>query len=207
MKKTGISLICIALLVVFIGSADRVEGIWHEKDKSILEKGKEFLKEKAAVITGGYRMNRPEGYREWIFVGAPVTPNDLNDGKAAFPEFHNVYIDPDSYAEYKKTGAFRNGTTLVKELVSVGTKKAVSGNGYFQGEYIGLEVAVKDSEKFPEEPGNWAYFSFTDPGKPIMDTATISPESACNACHKANAAEDRVFTQYYPVLKAAKPMK
>ena len=25
---------------------------------------------------------RPEGYREWVYVGTPVTPNDMNDGKA-----------------------------------------------------------------------------------------------------------------------------
>ena len=41
---------------------------------------------------------RPTDYREWIFVGAPVTPKDMNDGKPAFPEFHNVYIDPASWA-------------------------------------------------------------------------------------------------------------
>jgi len=41
-------------------------------------------------------LERPTGFREWIYVGTPVTPNDLNDGAAAFPEFHNVYIDPES---------------------------------------------------------------------------------------------------------------
>lgn len=40
---------------------------------------------------------RPTGYREWVYVGTPVTPNDMNDGKAAFPEHHNVYIDPQSW--------------------------------------------------------------------------------------------------------------
>ena len=30
---------------------------------------------------------RPTGYRTWVFVGTPVTPNELNDGKAPFPEF------------------------------------------------------------------------------------------------------------------------
>ena len=43
-------------------------------------------------------LQRPEGYREWVYVGTPVTPNDMNDGKAPFPEFHNVYIDPESFA-------------------------------------------------------------------------------------------------------------
>ena len=150
---------------------------------------------------------RPEGYRTWIFVGTPVTPNDMNDGKAPFPEFHNVYIDPGSYKHYKKTGKFREGTILVKELVSVGSKKAASGNGYFEGDFIGLEATVKDSKRFAKEPGNWAYFSFTnkDHSLPYKATAPAFPAPACNACHQANAADDWVFTQYYPVLRAAKP--
>src|ERR1700744_4379065 len=28
----------------------------------------------------------PKNYREWIFVGSPLTPNALNDGHANFPE-------------------------------------------------------------------------------------------------------------------------
>lgn len=72
---------------------------------------------------------QPQGYREWIYVGTPVTPNELNNGKAAFPEFHNVYIHPDHFKKWKKTGAFPDGTILMKELVSVGSKQAVSGSG------------------------------------------------------------------------------
>ena len=68
------------------------------------------------------QLERPTGFREWIYVGTPVTPNELNDGKAAFPEHHNVYIDPDSWAHYKRTGEFRDGTVLIKELISVGSK-------------------------------------------------------------------------------------
>lgn len=148
---------------------------------------------------------RPDGYREWIYVGTPVTPNDLNDGKAPFPEFHSVYIDPDSWAHWQRTGTFRNGTILVKELISVGSKSAVSGIGYFMGEFIGLEATVKDSERFPGAAGNWAYFSFTDADhRSLKKTASAFPESACAFCHKANAADDLVFTQYYPVLRAHK---
>ena len=33
-------------------------------------------------------------WREWPYIGAPLTPNALNDGAAPFPEFHSVYIDP-----------------------------------------------------------------------------------------------------------------
>lgn len=160
---------------------------------------------------------RPIGYREWVFVGTPLTPNDMNDGKAPFPEFHAVYIDPDSWAHWKKTGKFREGTILMKELISVGSKAAVSGKGYFMGEFLGLEATIKSSKRFPDEPGNWAYFSFTvgetagkatdkpKHGAPLKRTAAAFPSASCNSCHDASAADDWVFTQYYPVLSAAKP--
>ena len=55
-------------------------------------------------------------WRTWFFVGAPTTPNALNGGKANFPEFHNVYIQPWAYAMYKKTNEFPEGTIMAKEL-------------------------------------------------------------------------------------------
>jgi hypothetical protein len=147
---------------------------------------------------------RPTGYREWIYVGTPLTPNDLNNGHAAFPEFHVVYIDPASYKAYEKTGKFPEGTVMVKELILVGDRKAPSGNGYFMDGFYGLECAVKDSKRFPKEPGNWAFFSFTNPGHPPNAKAKAKTTDACNVCHQQNAADDWVYTQYYPVLKAAK---
>jgi hypothetical protein len=145
---------------------------------------------------------RPEEYRTWVYVGTPLTPNDLNPPEAPFPEFHNVYIDPDSWAHYENTGEFRDGTILMKELVTVGSKAAVSGIGYFMGEFIGLEATIKSAEHFPDEPGNWAYFSFGH-AYPLAESAVAFPAAACNTCHEVSAAQDFVFTQYYPVLGAA----
>ncbi|MFT5139554.1 MAG: hypothetical protein ACI9H8_000943 [Lysobacterales bacterium] len=162
-----------------------------------------FAKEFFEIKDG--KLERPTGYREWIYVGTPVTPNDMNNGKAAFPEHHNVYIDPKSWAHWKKTGEFREGTILVKELVSVGSKAAVSGNGYFQGDYIGLEATIKSKKHFPDEPGNWAYYSFSNPDlKTLASTAEAFAPESCNSCHAVSAADDFVFTQYYPVLTAGK---
>lgn len=144
---------------------------------------------------------RPTQYREWIFVGSQVTPKDMNDGKPAFPEFHNVYIDPASWSYWKRTGKFRNETIFVLEMVSVGDKKSSSGNGYFQGEFGGLAAAVKSKRRFPDKTDNWAYYGF-DEGK---RTAAAQPDDACAACHKANAGDDMVFIQHYPALSAAKP--
>ncbi len=147
---------------------------------------------------------RPTGYREWIFIGSPLTPNDMNDGKAAFPEFHNVYIDPAGWAHWKHSGEFRDGTVIVKELVSVGGKHAPSGNGYFQGEYIGLEAMVKSQQHLPDATGNWGFFRYTIENSPqLHEAASAQPEQNCMACHRAEAAKDQVFTQFYPVLRAA----
>ena len=151
------------------------------------------------------QLERPTNYREWVYVGTPVTPNDMNNGKAAFPEFHNVYIDPESWDHWKKKGEFREGTILVKELVSVGSKSAVSGKGYFMGDYIGLEATIKSKKLFPNEPGNWSYFSFSTPDhKTLNKKAKAFPAQSCNACHSAAADDDFVFTQYYPVLSNGK---
>ncbi|MDD1783360.1 cytochrome P460 family protein [Enterovibrio sp. ZSDZ35] len=150
-------------------------------------------------------LQRPTGYREWVYVGTPVTPNDMNNGKAAFPEHHNVYIDPKSWAHWKETGEFRDGTIIMKELVSVGSKAAVSGNGYFQGEFIGLEATIKSKKHNPNEPGNWSYYSFSTPDHDALtEVAKPFPAASCNACHQSAAADDFVFTQYYPVLRAGK---
>jgi Cytochrome P460 len=158
----------------------------------------------AVEFTPDGKMKRPDGYRNWVYVGAVVTPNDLNDGEAAFPEFHSVYMDPESFAHYEKTGEFRDGTVMIKELIGVGAKEATSGKGYFMGDFRGLEASIKDSKRFKDEPGSWAYFSFGHK-YPLKAEATKQAAASCNACHQTSAAKDDVFSQYYPVLRAAAP--
>lgn len=151
-------------------------------------------------------LEQPTGYREWVYVGTPLTPNELNGGEAPFPEFHSVYINPIAWQVYQRTGKFPDGTVLVKELISVGSKAASSGKGYFMGEFVGLETAIKDSKRFPDEPGSWAYFSFGH-SYPLAKQAKAQKTASCAACHTALAADDMVFTQYYPVLRAGKGAK
>jgi hypothetical protein len=153
--------------------------------------------------TADGKLKAPVGFRKWPYVGASVTPNDLNDGHALFPEFHSIYMDPESFAEYQKTGEYREGSVFVKELISVGAKEASSGKGYFMGDFLAIEVAIKDSKRFKNEPGSWAYFSFD--GKAHQKESALHPTASCNKCHEDDAAEDFVFSQFYPVLTAAKP--
>lgn len=160
-------------------------------------------------------VNAPTDWRQWVFVGTPLTPNALNGGKAAFPEFHNVYVEPSAFAHFAETGEWANGTQIAKELTllhagddcdeDTGACFEVSGQGYFQGEFSGLELTVKDTERFADQPGGWAYYSFGHKPEPYEKTAEAFPAESCNSCHEASADTDFVFTQFYPVLRAAQP--
>ena len=68
----------------------------------------------------------------------------------------------------------------------------------------GFEIAHKDSKRYSEETGGWAYYTFGHHDEPYADSAAAMPNAACAACHTAAAIEDMVFTQYYPILNAAK---
>src|SRR5207247_6259646 len=58
-------------------------------------------KAKAAPVefTADGKLKRPVGYRKWVYVGEVVTPNDMNDGEATFPEYQSVFMEPTSLDE------------------------------------------------------------------------------------------------------------
>jgi hypothetical protein len=147
----------------------------------------------------------PKGWRTWVFIGAPLTPNALNNGQASFPEFHNVYIEPGSYAIYKKTGEFPEGTIFFKELQLAlpgeypdGSRTEPSGRGYFPAAYNGADVTVKDSKKYAAT-GGWGYYNFNH-HEPKAATAMPRSKDECASCHIASAKKDDVWTQFYPLL-------
>jgi hypothetical protein len=162
----------------------------------------------AAVFNPDGTMQLPTGFRKWVFVGAPLTPNALNNGKANFPEYHHVYIEQKNVDAYLKTGEFPEGTVIVKELTRVlkpefpdGSRKEPSGRGYFNGEYNGMDVTVKDSKRFADT-NNWGFFNFGHHAWPIEETATEASAAECAGCHIANVAQtDMTWIQFYPLLR------
>lgn len=147
----------------------------------------------------------PADFEQWVYVGSPLTPNALNGGKANFPEFHNVYIQPGAYREYKRTGVFPEGTIMFKELQLTlkgdrpdGSRAEASGRGYFPGALNGADVSVKDTKRFADTNG-WGYFDFNH-NEPKAATAKLQPRKVCAECHVAGAKKDMVWTQFYPRL-------
>jgi len=110
--------------------------------------------------------------------------------------FHNVYLEPRAYAEYIRSARFPDQTMLAMTMHGPAEPVPPLKRGLFEGEFIGLEVAVKDPKRFE---GGWAYFVFGT-GGPGAEARAL-PRAACQRCHAAHAARDNVFVQFYPVLR------
>jgi hypothetical protein len=153
----------------------------------------------------------PTEYHDWVFLGSPLTSNAPNNGKAGFPEYHNVYVRREPLAIYRKTGAFPEGTMMLKELqltipsttgAKDGSTQEPSRVGYFPGARNGLDISVKDSKKYAETK-NWGFFTIGHHAPPYTKTAPLAAIESCAFCHVANATKDMVFTKFYtPILDA-----
>ncbi len=147
----------------------------------------------------------PTGFRKWVFLGSPLTPNALNDGAAGFPEYHNVYVRPEALKIYRETGEWPDGTIMLKELQLTqrgtyedGSRDEASGRGFFPGELHGIDISVKDSERFKDTNG-WGFFNFGHHAPPYAEVAEVAPAENCAACHMANP-EGMVFKQFYNLI-------
>jgi hypothetical protein len=147
------------------------------------------------VFDAGGALVRPEGYREWVFVGASLGLSyaqvKMDDGPGAF---HHTYLSPEAYREFRRSGRFPDRTVLVLELHEAASKVAPSRHGLFEGRRLALEAAVKDARL----PDGWAYYSFGDGSE---RTARAEARGSCFECHRQHARTDNVFVQFYPVLR------
>jgi hypothetical protein len=148
------------------------------------------------------RLVRPEGYREWMFVGANLGMGYTEGQAKPRTNYHSIYMQREAYQHYAKTGTFPDHTMMVMEVFSQGTNASINKTGSFADKSIGIEVALKDSAKFPEE--KWAYFNFIGEGdKPLADAGAFRKD-ACWSCHNKHAQVDNVFVQFYPALRDLK---
>jgi len=142
---------------------------------------------------------RPRGYQAWTFAGGPVGL-DYSDRKPAEGPgvFHTVYLQPEAYRHYARTGKFPEKTMLVLELREPGEREVIVKQGWFAGKLVGVAAAVKDHGRFPNE--GWAYFDFGEAG----GKASALAPARCHRCHSEHGADDNVFVQFYPALRELK---
>ena len=156
----------------------------------------------------------PAGFESWVFVGSNLGLNynretraqtALDTGRGERREFHNVYINPEAYAHFAATGEFPVPTILVMERFAAADKEpnGILTAGMYDGDRVGLEVAVKNTARPDGKPTPWAYYDFTDrsnPSQPVASAAAF-PDASCQNCHREHASRDNVWVQFYPVLR------
>ncbi|HJZ59226.1 MAG TPA: cytochrome P460 family protein [Gemmataceae bacterium] len=157
-------------------------------------------------------LKRPADFRTWVFVGANIglryhkdlpdtTPREQDLGRKAEPgEFHNVYIRPEAYEHYLKTGKFPDLTVLVMEVFEAKERdaKGIVSKGFFPGAHRRVEVAVKNGKRPDGSKTDWAYYDFDTPQKA---TASAFRDATCYDCHLKHADVDNVWVQFYPTLR------
>src|SRR5438067_6873249 len=95
-------------------------------------------------------LKRPADYQTWVFVGSniglqyrkPVTETTEREQERRKEkekgDFHNVYINAEAYAHYKKTGKFPDKTMLVMDVYEAKDKepKNIVSKGFFPGNQL-----------------------------------------------------------------------
>jgi hypothetical protein len=139
----------------------------------------------------------PEDYREWIFVssGLGMSYSEEGQSRAENPRFDNVFVKPESYRAFMKTGKWPNGTMFVMEVRRSKTKDSINNTGSFQEELLGIEAEVKDAARFSSGWGFYAFTTATKSGK-LLPAATTE----CQSCHSQHGAVENTFVQFYPTL-------
>lgn len=142
----------------------------------------------------------PTDYRrQWAHLGSWVVPQDGAPGQG----FHDVYTQPDSVTAFRATGAFPDGTMLIKEIRAVEQGTKTTGEAMWAGSTKVWFVMVKDTTgRFTDHPNwsegwGWALFKADDPSKNV----SVSFAQDCKGCHVPAQKTDWVFVEGYPTLQ------
>ena len=159
-------------------------------------------KDQTAQFTENGRLKRPTGFEEWVMVGASTglsyaEPQQAPQAGAPPGMFHNIYLQPWAYRYAIKHGSFPDGAMLVMTFYEPSRKSRPAKFGFYEGNRIpGIEVHMK---KAGIDSTGWAFFGFAS--DTTSSSAKIPGAAACYSCHKAEAAFDQTFTQFYPALR------
>ena len=144
--------------------------------------------------TSDSQLKLPGHYRQWIYLSSGF---DMSYNPAMqmgdHHMFDNVFVNPQAYEAFVRTGTWPDKTMLVLEIRGAEAKGSINQKGNYQGAIMGLEVHLKDEARFP---GKWAFFGFENGRTAKM----ISTSADCYSCHAAHGAVDTTFVQFYPTL-------
>ena len=109
-----------------------------------------------------------------------------------------MYIQPQAYDHFMETGEFPEKTILAME--TPGSRESINQAGYFEKDFVGMAVAVKDRERYEE---GWAYLSYGDPAGGLKPAAAAFPKETCFNCHAEHGPRTTSSRSSIPSCNAA----
>jgi hypothetical protein len=165
----------------------------------------------AAAPTGAAdtTLQRPPDVRELVFLSSgqgmaygPAADKAKQAGGS--PPFTNVFVSPQAYRSFMRTGMWPDGATFFLEVRAGVAHTSHGTHGSSQGQVLALEAEKKDSIRYPG--AGFAYFDF-GPGGADQKARPLPATASCYACHRQHGAVEWTFTQFYPEqLAVAKKM-
>jgi len=144
--------------------------------------------------TNDAQLKFPADYREWIFLSSGSGMTYGPQARPGPPLFDNVFVNPESYRAFLKTGHWPDKTTFILEIRASESHGSINNGGHFQTDITGIEAEVKDG-------ANWTFYGFPLTAGTPSATAKAFPRTAtCYACHGTNTAVENTFVQFYPQL-------
>jgi hypothetical protein len=144
--------------------------------------------------TSDGQLRLPANYREWVYLSSGFDMSYNPAMQMGHHMFDNVFVNPEAWRAFVKTGTWPDKTVLVLEARGAEDKFSINQKGNFQGAAVmGLEVHIKDQARFA---GKWAFFGFSSGTTAKMIPATEN----CYSCHRDHGAVDTTFVQFYPTL-------
>ena len=144
--------------------------------------------------TSDGQLRLPANYREWVYLSSGFDMSYNPAIQMGHHMFDNVFVNPEAWRAFVKSGAWPDKTVLVLEARRAEDKGSINQKGNFQGAAVmGLEMHVKDQTRFASK---WAFFGFSG-----GQTAKMIPLTEnCYGCHRDHGAVDTTFVQFYPTL-------
>jgi hypothetical protein len=150
--------------------------------------------DRSQAFTADGKLRRPTDVRDYVFLssGLGMAYGPARDLAAGEPPFTNVFVNPEAYRAFMKTGRWPDGSVFLLEVRRGAAHVSVDSSGRTQAQQLALEAAVKDTARYPE--GGWAYFDF---GR-SESAAPLPRNASCYGCHRRHGAVEWTFTQFYP---------
>jgi hypothetical protein len=116
---------------------------------------------------------------------------------------HDVYTQPEMATAYRTSGAWPDGTILVKDIRDIVYENLTTGPATYSGDQKVWFVMVKDTRnRFPssihwQNGWGWGLFNAGNPGQNV--SRGFAQE--CESCHVPAQATDWVYVRGYPTLR------